>query len=398
MIQSMWSTRLFVWAAAGLATSAASGQLITRPPAAPGPIAEEIASPRPVRFVIDTGARAAVLPGGEVVEMATQFVWKPVCSNRAPMTEADLARMAATHEADFADPARVTIVDSDGGFGPRAGLDVVFVLGGSVPAAAIPAFAAAEAYLQSQFTGDTMTVTIPVSFAALSPGVIGGTGSSYGSLSWASTRSTLVSGMDASDVIQSSLPTASLPVRYSTSSTTNENQCFWTFANFKANGGSVAGNDATMQYSTAFPFDYDPSNGVSAGTISLQDVVIHETGHALGCTSGVDFRTRDIEVMDIFRFRQTDGASDFNPDTAAEFTARPRWCVFNNPNNDAQFDVIGAAEYALSDGSPYQASHFREQVPAIGIMDPAFSYGETFYPNFMRTSDLTLFDAIGYDR
>ena len=152
-----------------------------------------------------------------------------------------------------------------------------------------------------------------------------------------------------------------------------------------------------MQYSTNFPFDYDPSNGVTANTISLQDVIIHETGHALGSTSGVDFRSNDIEAMDIFRFRRTDGSSDFNPDTTAEFTARPRWCVFNNPNDDVNLDDI-ASEYRLSDGSPYQASHFREQVPAIGIMDPAFSYGETFYPNFYRASDLMLFDSIGYDR
>jgi hypothetical protein len=286
----------------------------------------------------------------------------------------------------------------DDPFASRAGLDIVFVLGAGVPAAAIPAFAAAEAYLQSQFTGDTMTVTIPVSFAALSPGVIGGTGSSYGSLTWASTQSTLIAGMDASDTIQSSLPAASLPVRYSTGSTTSENRCFWTFANFKANGGAVTGNDATMQYSTAFPFDYDPSNGVTANTISLQDVIIHETGHALGFTSGIDFRANDIEVIDIFRFRRTDGSSDFNPDTAAEFTTRPRWCVFNNPNDDQNFDIISGTEYRLSDGSPWQASHFREQVPAIGIMDPAFSYGETFYPTFLRTSDLTVFDAIGYNR
>jgi hypothetical protein len=358
-------------------------------------IGETHSGQRSVRHVIDRGEQIATLPDGQLVAMPTQEVWKPICWNKAAMTEADLATMSVTHEADFADPTRVIIVDDP--FSGRAGLDVVFVLGASVPAAAIPAFAAAEAYLQSQFTGDTMTVTIPVSFAALSPGVIGGTGSSYGSLTWASTRSTLVGGMDGTDTIQSSLPTASLPVRYSTSSTTNENQCFWTFANFKANGGSVAGNDGSMQYSTAFPFDYDPSNGVSANTISLQDVIIHETGHALGCVSGVDFRTRDIEVLDIFRFRRTDGTSDFNPDTAAEFTARPRWAVFNNPNDDVNLDVI-SAEYRLSDGSPWQASHFREQVPAIGIMDPAFSYGETFYPSFLRTSDITLFDAIGYDR
>lgn len=306
--------------------------------------------------------------------------------------------MVQTHNADFANPSLVRVIDSDGGRGARAGLDIVFVLGASVPAAAIPSFAAAEAYLQSQFTGDTMTVTIPISFAALSPDVIGGTGSSYGSLTWASTRSTLVAGMDGNDTIQNSLPSGTtIPVRYSSSSTTNETQCFWTFANFKANDGTVAGNDATMQYSTAFPFDFDPSNGVSAGTISLQDVVIHETGHAMGFTSGVDFRNRDIEVLDVFRFRRTDGSGDFNPDTTAEFTARPRWGVFNNPNDDVNFDII-SAEYRMSDGSPYQASHFREQVPNIGIMDPAFDYGETYYPNFFATSDLTVFDAMGYNR
>jgi hypothetical protein len=52
----------------------------------------------------------------------------------------------------------------------------------------------------------------------------------------------------------------------------------------------------------------------------------------------------------------------------------------------------------MSDGSPYQMSHFREQSPNIGLMDPAIGYGQTFYPNFFKTSDLTMFDAIGYDR
>jgi hypothetical protein len=117
----------------------------------------------------------------------------------------------------------------------------------------------------------------------------------------------------------------------------------------------------------------------------------------MGFGSGVDFRFQDIEALDIFRFRRTDGSSDFNPDTTAEFQVRPRWAVFNNPNDDVNFDII-SVEYRFSDGSPWQASHFREQVPAIGIMDPAFSYGETFYPNFLRTSDITAFDAIGWNK
>ncbi len=370
----------------------ARAQVVMLPPAASSPV-----SPSVPRLVQPLGVQEAVLPGGRVVAMETERVWKPVCSNRAPITVADLARMAATHETDFADPSRVTIVDSDGPFSGRAGLDVVFVLGSSVPLAAVPAFAAAEAYLQGQFPDDTMTVTIPVTFASLSPGVIGGTSSSYGYLSWADMRATLQAGADSTDTILASLPSGStIPVRYRANRTTNEDRVFTTFANFKANGGSVSGNDASMTYSTAFPFDYDPSNGVGASQISLQDVIIHETGHALGCTSGLDFRSSDIEVLDIFRFQRTDGSGDFNPDTAAEFQTRARMGVYNY-NDDHNLDII-SVEYRLADGSPYQASHFREQSPAIGIMDPAFSYGETFYPNFLRTSDITLFDALGYNR
>lgn len=346
------------------------------------------------RVTIPMGVRAATLPDGQQRAMVTEQVWKPVCWAGSPgsTSAAQLKEMAASHQM-MMDAGPVTIVNNTS---QRAGLDLVYVLAGSVPSAAVPAFAAAEAYLESQFPGDTMTLTVTVSFASLSSGVIGGTGSSYGSLSWADTRATLVGGMDGSDSIQSSLPSGTtIPVRYRSNRTTNEDRTFWTFANFKANGGSVSGNDANMQYSTNFPFDYDPSNGVTANTISLQDVIIHETGHAMGFTSGIDFRTSDIEVIDVFRFTSTDGSGDFNPDTAAEFTARPRWAIYNY-NDNYNFDTI-ASEYRLSDGSPWQASHFREQTPAIGIMDPAFNYAETFYPNFLRTSDLTVFDAIGFD-
>ena len=359
--------------------------------------AQSIQSNAAARYVIPLETQISTLyASGEEIEFPSEEVWKPVCGTPDDLiTPDDLALMAATHAWDLSDHGTLRIIDNGD---LRVGINVVFVLGSSVPSAAVPTFAAAEAYLESQFSNDPITVTISVSFAPLSPGVIGGTSSSYGYVDWATSRSVLVSGMDASDTIQNFLPTGStIPVRYSSNSTTSETRVFWTFANWKATGGSVSGNDASMQFSTNFPFDYDPSNGVSSGTISLEDVIIHESGHALGFTSGIDFRSRDIETTDIFRFRRTDGTGDFNPDTTAEFQVRPRWCVYNSPNDDHNFDNI-AVEYRMSDGSPYQGSHFREQTPAIGIMDPAFTYGETFYPDFLRTSDVTVFDAIGYDR
>lgn len=363
-----------------------------------GAEADDATHSRAARYVIPMGPAAATTPDGRALEFVSEVVWKPICGDHArEVSVLDLALMSGSHEADFANPDEITIVDSDG-VANLVGIDVVFVLGASVPAAAVPAFAAAEAYIQGQFTADPITVTVSVSFASLSPGVIGGTGSSYGYVDWATSRSVLVSGMDATDTIQNSLPSGTtIPVRYSSGSTTNENRVFWTFANWKASGGTVAGNDASMQFSTNFPFDYDPSNGVGGSTISLQDVIVHETCHALGFGSGIDFRLNDIETLDVFRFRSSDGSGDFNPDTTAEFGVRPRWAVYNNPNNAHIFDII-SVEYSLSDGSPWQASHFREQFPAIGIMDPAFSYGETFYPNFFRTSDLTVYDAMGYNK
>lgn len=334
---------------------------------------------------------------GNFFMMPTQRVWKPACGTPlGAMTSRDLSVMDAAHGAAFADPDGVIVIDT-----PRegAGINIVYVIGAGVPAAALPAFAAAEAYIENQFS-DPITVTVNVSFAALGPGVLGGTSSTYGFVTYAGSRAGLVGGADATDTIQAFLPnTTTVPVRYSTSSTTSEDRVFWTIANYNATAGVAAGTAANMQYSNTFPWDYDPSNGVSASAYSFQDVIIHETGHALGFTSGVDFRSRDIEVLDLFRFRRTDGStsSDFNPDTTAEFTARPRWAVKNNPNDDVNSDII-SVEYRMEDGSPQQASHFRDQTPPIGIMDPTLGYGQTFYPTFFLTSDLTMFDAIGYDR
>jgi hypothetical protein len=52
----------------------------------------------------------------------------------------------------------------------------------------------------------------------------------------------------------------------------------------------------------------------------------------------------------------------------------------------------------MSDGSPYQASHFREQSPNIGIMDPAQANGQTYVGRgYFSQADFDVFDFIGYD-
>ena len=332
------------------------------------------------------------LPGGEEVNFGAHEIWRPLCTSPERMSEQELAAMVARHKQLELEPALVINEGPD-----VNGFNIVIVASGSIPAGAPAALAAAEAYIES-FFADPITITISCTFQPLSPGVIGSTGSASGYVDYTGSRAQIVGDMDASDTLQSFLPAGSTcPVRYGGGgSVTNENRVFFTFANWKAVDGTVAGTDANMTFNSQFTFDYDPSNGVSGSNLSFQDVVIHEVGHAMGFTSGVDFRNRDMEVLDLFRFQRTDGSGDYNPDSTAEFQVRPRLVAYNNPNDDHNSDVI-SAEYRMADGSPYQASHFREQVPNIGLMDPAFAPGETWYPNFYSTADVAMFDAIGYD-
>jgi len=315
-----------------------------------------------------------------------------MCSNSGRLTQEDLTLMVLGHEELAKKPGAPI------GEEPEIGLfNLVFVPSGSIPAGATAALAAAEAYIESFFS-DPFTISINVSFQPLGPGILGSTSSSYGYVNYAPSRAQIVGDMDASDTLQAFLPTTSTcPVRYTSGSTvTNETRVFFTFADWKAVDGTVSGADANMTFSTNFAFDYDPTNGITSGSYSFQDIIIHEVGHAMGFTSGVDFRFRDMETLDLFRFQRTDGSGDYNPDTTAEFQVRARLCAYNAPNDDHNSDLI-SAEYRMSDGSPYQASHFREQTPNIGLMDPALAPGQTFYPAFYSTADVAMFDAIGYD-
>ncbi|MBC7833653.1 MAG: hypothetical protein H7Y88_00950 [Phycisphaerales bacterium] len=360
------------------------------------PAADDRAPRAPVYTAAEPAREASVYDTGEQIMLPCEKVWKAMCGSDLTQVSTEwLKQNAQKHEAEMA-AGNVTIVDS----GLRgAGINIVFALGASVPAAALPAFSAAEAYIEAQFS-DPITVTVSVNFASMSPGVLGSTGSTYGYVSYAGSRTGIVNNRDATDTIQPYLPSGStLAVRYNgnTGTITSETRVFWTIANYNSTVGTAGGTAASMTYNTNFSWDWDPSNGVGGSSFSFQDVIIHEVGHSLGFTSGADFRFNDLETLDLFRFQSTDGTGDYNPDTLAEFTSRPRLVDYNTPNDQHNSDLI-SVEYRMSDGTPYQASHFREQTPSIGIMDPALGYAQTFYPNFYRASDLAMFDAIGYDR
>ncbi len=336
---------------------------------------------------------------GSTVYLETQTVSRLVCGSEASnVTLDELREIVARGRAAFAASGNVVTVDGHAvprnGW-PRTGLEIVFNIA-DPPVGATAALDAAAAYLETLFV-DPITVTIDVSFADLGSEILGSTSNNYtGSSTWSSVRAGLIADMDENDAIQISLPAGeAIPVRYDgTSDTiTNEDRVFFSRANFNAAIGSQDGTAATMQFNNTFPWDYDPSDGVGT-SICFQSVVLHEIGHVLGFTSGADFRTEDIEALDLYRFQRTDGNHDYNPDTEAEFQTTARLVDNNVPDDDHNSDLI-AAEYRMADGDPDQASHFR-QGSVDGIMQPPIGAGTTFYPNFYRAADIAMLDAIGW--
>lgn len=330
---------------------------------------------------------------GKEFEAPTFEHWRPICGTSAKAVPAGfLEQSAIDHEASFEDGG-IVIDGSHSLVGP----DFVFVVSGSAPAGAMAAISAVEAYLETLFR-DPVSVRISISFAGLPAGVLGSTGTSYVGATYGTSRTGLVTRRDSTDGLLPRLPSAAtVPVRYdgSSSAVTAETRVFFTRAAFKSTVGSTSGNDASIRISTTFPFDYDPSNGVVG--FSFRDVLVHEVGHALGFGSGADFLVNDLTVMDLFRFQTTDGAGDYNPDTAAEFASRPRLVDANSPDDAHHLDLM-SAEYRMSDGSPYQASHLREQTPSLGLMDPALGPGVSRAPNYFGARDLAVLDLIGWDR
>jgi len=325
--------------------------------------------------------------------------WKPICGGN--MTGVTQEQFAASVEAAKAAAALmpVEVVDSPS---PRVGLNIVYNLT-NAPAGAAAAVAAVETYLEGQFT-DPITVTINITWANLGGGgVLGATGSSSTTASYSTVRSALIAGKDSDDTLQDFLPAgATVPVNFNSGSATVTNVSNITVntANYRAFIGAINGNpDGDMQINTNFAFDYDPTNGVPANQTCFRSVLAHETLHALGFVSeGDGSGTTNIDVLDLFRFRR----STNNPNSTATFTTTPRAVWTTGRIDDVNTDLI-SAEYAMSWGGTgnYQASHFKDQggIPstAIGIMQPAMAGGVTFHPNYMKASDLTAMDAIGWD-
>ncbi len=156
--------------------------------------------------------------------------------------------------------------------------------------------------------------------------------------------------------------------------------------------------DAGIGFNSAFPFDFDPTNGVDSNKIDFDSVATHEIGHALGFSSesgGAVYAP--VSAWDMFRFRS--GAASLGTFGVAPriMTAGGTQVYFNGQNNGF------GTELRLSTGGPFgdsgdgeQSSHWKDDNQTgqyIGIMDPNISDG---VHNSITTNDASALDSFGY--
>jgi hypothetical protein len=302
-------------------------------------------------------------------------------------------------------------------------LTFVFTDVGATPMTAtqLAAFQAAGNYWSNQFS-DNVTVYFNISFAPLGSGILGSTGSNFTTITYANYRTALTaditSASDATAVANLQAgPALSFwatqgdgSVRFDNDGSVNNTLLGITTANAAAvgvvTGTSVANPDARIQFSTNFNFDYDRTNGITAGSFDFLTVAQHEIGHALGFVSGIDDidfclgpnnqcglpNTIDrfegdwwYEPLDLFRY------SALNPNTMdVRVGGSPRFSIDGGTTVIAPFSSGSSA----NGGNGWQASHFGTD--QVRLMRPFVGPGNggTYDAG---AADLMAFDVIGWN-
>ena len=297
-------------------------------------------------------------------------------------------------------------------------------IGGVAGSPAEEGFRIAAKYWESVLTNNAV-INFQVGYAPLPPHVLGSTGSNLAqyvpvSAYYSALAATGTSALDAQAVANLSplsstgrlavkipdyLDPATLSgvapsgTRIAPDNTNISSTIALSTANVKALVGGLTGVvDARIQFSSDFAFDFNPSNGISAGKYDFIGVAVHEMGHALGFLSaaddfnysvGPDFPVDDYwwgYGMDMFRY-SAPGVLDWTFGTSSYFSL--------------DGGVTPYLDGYLSTGEVYgdgwQASHWKNPGACVdfrGIMNPYICNGMT---DAVSGLDLALFDAIGWN-
>jgi hypothetical protein len=296
---------------------------------------------------------------------------------------------------------------------------------------AVDGFTAA-ANMWSSLLSDNVTIYMTIGFNSLGGGILAQAGSTQGTISYGGFRAALAADATSADDATAilNLPggasvdlllnrTANSP--FGAGSATpyvdndgdaNNTTIRMSTANAKAIGvfgaatqpgtcpGGAVGCDAFLQFNSDFAFDFDRSNGITAGQFDFVGVAAHEIGHALGFFSGVDILDINsppingpfddnlftfLSPLDLFRWSAlslASGVRDWTADTRAKYFS------INGGATD-----LGGFATGVNFGDGRQASHWKDGL-GLGIMDPTAAPGEFLSITML---DLRGFDVIGWN-
>jgi hypothetical protein len=291
-------------------------------------------------------------------------------------------------------------------------------IGGVTPGSQAEAgFERATALWQS-FLGDAVTIRLDVGFSSLGPGILGSTGSTGKVVSYSAVRAALAADQSSSDdatAVASLSAGASLSFFTDNSAgarvldndgSNNNTYLSVNTANLKALGITTDANgrpvdtgaaDGSISFSSDFTWDFDPSNGITAGAIDFVGVAVHEIGHALGFESGVD-------VVDTYSGAGPGAPVNLNP--YAIFSTLDLFRYSGTGVRDLSYGgtkyfslnggLTNLALFSTGDfqGDGNQASHWKDGL-GIGIMDPtSVPAGQA---NVVTSRDIQAMDVIGWN-
>lgn len=298
------------------------------------------------------------------------------------------------------------------------GLEFNFTVLSGTPQFAIDGFQAA-ADLWSSILTDDIVVNIEIGYIALGAGILGSAGSTTASATLTQVRDSLIADVSSLD---DALAVANLPTGSSLSLYTSDpNTGAAVIDNDGSNNNTIldvntsvlkavglrpagdAGEDASITFSNLFTWDFDRSDGITAGAFDFIGVAAHEIGHALGFRSGVDIvditrlpngpsaptslnNFRVHSVHDLFRYSTASIANGTDIDARADGDDK----FYSLDGGTTQLATFSEGRF---NGDGQQASHWKDNL-GIGIMDPTAAPGE--YADITNL-DVLAFDAMGWD-
>jgi hypothetical protein len=233
-------------------------------------------------------------------------------------------------------------------------------------------------YLESQFT-DHVTINIAVGYGevggyTLGSGALGESLTYLSSYSYASVKNALVADAKTADDASA---VATLPATSPVSGT------FWTStAEAKALGltGTSSSLDGYVGFAAGNLFDYDNSNGVSAGLYDFYGTVAHEItevmGRALLVGGTIGSTPHGYYPLDLFHY-SANGVHDFSGTTPGYFSINGGATNLNNFNTNPGGDF---GDWASSAGN-----------------DSFLAYSPSGVVNGISQTDLKELDVLGWD-